>query len=65
MLLLINAINYENDMTIFLETKRLIIKAPELKDIDKVYMLDSDPDVLLPGWGYLLHSFLKHYFGLT
>lgn len=33
-------------MTIFLETKRLIIKAPDLKDIDKIYMLDSDPEVM-------------------
>ena len=33
-------------MTIFLETKRLIIKAPELSDIDKIYLLDSDPEVM-------------------
>lgn len=33
-------------MTIFLETKRLIIKAPEFDDIDKIYMLDSDPEVM-------------------
>lgn len=33
-------------MTTFLETKRLIIKSPELKDVDKIYLLDSDPEVM-------------------
>ena len=33
-------------MAIFLETKRLIIKTPDIKDIDKIYTLDSDPDVM-------------------
>lgn len=33
-------------MTIFIETKRLIIEAPDLNDIDKIYLLDSDPEVM-------------------
>lgn len=33
-------------MTVFLETKRLIIHAPELADFDNLYALQSDPDVM-------------------
>ncbi len=33
-------------MSIFLETKRLIIKTPELSDFDNLYILQSDPDVM-------------------
>ncbi len=33
-------------MNIFLETERLIIKPPLLDDIDKIYILDSDSDVM-------------------
>ena len=33
-------------MSILLETKRLIICSPEIKDIEQVCKLDSDPDVM-------------------
>lgn len=33
-------------MSIFLETKRLIINTPELSDFDNLYILQSDPDVM-------------------
>ncbi len=33
-------------MSIFLETKRLIVKTPELSDLDNLITLRSDPDVM-------------------
>ena len=33
-------------MSIFLETKRLIINTPELIDLDNLYALQSDADVM-------------------
>lgn len=33
-------------MSIFLETKRLVINTPELSDLDNLYLLQSDSDVM-------------------
>lgn len=33
-------------MNIFLETNRLILKAPELSDFDDLYLLQTDPEVM-------------------
>ena len=33
-------------MNIILETERLILKAPTLDNIDQLYILQSDPDVM-------------------
>jgi [ribosomal protein S5]-alanine N-acetyltransferase len=35
-----------NDMSIILETKRLVLKTPTLDNIDELYLLQSDPDVM-------------------
>lgn len=33
-------------MSIFLETRRLILKTPELSDLDDLIALRTDPDVM-------------------
>jgi RimJ/RimL family protein N-acetyltransferase len=33
-------------MSVFLETKRLILKAPSLDQLDELFILQSDPDVM-------------------